>query len=85
MIKFVNKAIKLNREQIAEQVIFLAESIVNCDVTEQTQLDEVADSLDLVMGVERECKVDIFDEDAFKMKTTADLIDYVNTKLNGNP
>lgn len=78
----------MNREQIAEQVIFLAESIVNCDVTEQTQLDEVADSLDLVeliMGVERECKVDIFDEDAFKMKTPADIIDYVNTKLNGNP
>lgn len=78
----------MNREQIAEQVIFLAESIINCDVTEQTQLDEVADSLDLVeliMGVERECKVDIFDEDAFKMKTPADLIDYVNTKLNGNP
>lgn len=80
--------IKLNREQIAEQVIFIAESIVNCDIDEQTQLDEVADSLDLVeliMGVERECKVDIFDEDAFKMKTPADLIDYVNTKLNGNP
>lgn len=78
----------MNREQIAEQVIFLAESIVNCDIDEQTQLDEVADSLDLVeliMGVERECKVDIFDEDAFKMKTPADIIDYVNTKLNGNP
>lgn len=80
--------INLNREQIAEEVIFLAESIVNCDIDEQTQLDEVADSLDLVeliMGVERECKVDIFDEDAFKMKTPAELIDYVNTKLNGNP
>ncbi len=78
----------MNREQIAAEVIFLAESIINCDVTEQTQLDEVADSLDLVeliMGVERECKVDIFDEDAFKMKTPADLIDYVNKKLNGNP
>lgn len=78
----------MNREQIAEEVIFLAESIVNCDIDEQTQLDEVADSLDLVeliMGVERECKVDIFDEDAFKMKTPAELIDYVNTKLNGNP
>lgn len=78
----------MNREQIAAEVIFLAESIINCDVTEQTQLDEVADSLDLVeliMGVELECKVDIFDEDAFKMKTPADLIDYVNTKLNGNP
>lgn len=78
----------MNREQISAEVIFIAESIVNCDVTEKTQLDEVADSLDLVeliMGVERECKVDIFDEDAFKMKTPADLIDYVNTKLNGNP
>lgn len=78
----------MNREQISAEVIFLAESIINCDVTEQTQLDEVADSLDLVeliMGVERECKVDIFDEDAFKMKTPADLIDYVNKKLNGNP
>lgn len=78
----------MNREQIAAEVIFIAESIINCDVTEQTQLDEVADSLDLlelIMGVERECKVDIFDEDAFKMKTPADLIDYVNTKLNGNP
>lgn len=76
----------MNREQIAAEVIFLAESIVNCDMTEQTQLEEVADSLDLVeliMGVERECKVDIFDEDAFKMKTPADLIDYVNAKLNG--
>lgn len=78
----------MNREQIAAEVIFLAESIINCDVTEQMQLDKVADSLDLVeliMGVERECKVDIFDEDAFKMKTPADLIDYVNKKLNGNP
>lgn len=78
----------MNREQISAEVIFLAESIINCDVTEQTQLDEVADSLDLlelIMGVERECKVDIFDEDAFKMKTPADLIDYVNKKLNGNP
>lgn len=78
----------MNREQIAAEVIFIAESIINCDVTEQTQLDEVADSLDLlelIMGVERECKVDIFDEDAFKMKTPADLIDYVNKKLNGNP
>lgn len=78
----------MNREQISAEVIFLTESIINCDVTEQTQLDEVADSLDLVeliMGVERECKIDIFDEDAFKMKTPADLIDYVNTKLNGNP
>lgn len=78
----------MNREQIAEQVIFLAESIVNCDIDEQSLLDEVADSLDLVeliTGVERECKVDIFDEDAFKMKTPADIIDYVNTKLNGNP
>lgn len=78
----------MNREQIAAEVIFLAESIINCDVTEQTQLDEVADSLylvELIMGVERECNVDIFDEDAFKMKTPADLIDYVNTKLNGNP
>lgn len=78
----------MNREQISAEVIFIAESIVNCDVTEQTQLDVVADSLDLVeliMGVERECKVDIFDEDAFKMKTPADLIDYVNKKLNGNP
>ena len=76
----------MNREQISVEAIFLAESIINCDVTEQTQLDEVADSLDLVeliMGVERECKVDIFDEDAFKMKTPADLIDYVNAKLNG--
>lgn len=76
----------MNREQIAAEVIFLAESIINCDVTEQTQLNEVADSLDLVeliMGVEREFKVDIFDEDAFKMKTLADLIDYVNSKLNG--
>ena len=78
----------MNREQISAEVIFLAESIINCDVTEKTQLDEVADSLDLlelIMGVERECKVDIFDEDAFKMKTPADIIDYVNTKLNGNP
>ena len=78
----------MNREQIAAEVIFLAESIVNCDIDEQTQLDEVVDSLDLlelIMGVERECKVDIFDEDAFKMKTPADLIDYVNKKLNGNP
>lgn len=78
----------MNREQIAAEAIFLAESIINCDVTEQTQLEDVADSLDLVeliMGVERECKVDIFDEDAFKMKTPADLIDYVNKKLNGNP
>lgn len=78
----------MNREQISAEVIFLAESIINCDVTEQTQLNEVADSLDLlelIMGVERECKVDIFDEDAFKMKTPADLIDYVNKKLNGNP
>lgn len=78
----------MNREQISAEVIFLAESIVNCDIDEQTRLDEVADSLDLVeliMGVERECKVDIFDEDAFKMKTPADIIDYVNTKINGNP
>lgn len=78
----------MNREQISAEVIFIAESILNCDVTEQSQLEDMADSLDLVeliMGVERECKVDIFDEDAFKMKTPADLIDYVNTKLNGNP
>lgn len=76
----------MNREQITAEVIFLAESIINCDIDEQTQLEEVADSLDLVeliMGVERECKVDIFDEDAFKMKTPADIIDYVNAKLNG--
>lgn len=78
----------MNREQIAAEVIFIAESIFNCDVTERSKLEDMADSLDLVeliMGVERECKVDIFDEDAFKMKTPADLIDYVNTKLNGNP
>jgi acyl carrier protein len=67
------------RSIVAEQL-----SVDSADITLETSFDDLnADSLDvveLIMALEEEFDIEIPDEDAEKIKTVGDAVDYIKDK-----
>lgn len=80
----------MTRENIAEEVKKLISESISVDASEITEqsrfVDDLgADSLDiveLIMAMETKFSIEIPDEDAQKIKTVGEAIDYISQKLN---
>lgn len=80
----------MTRENIAEEVKKLISESISTDASEITEqsrfVDDLgADSLDiveLIMAMETKFSIEIPDEDAQKIKTVGEAIDYISQKLN---
>lgn len=73
-------------EQLVKQIIMEKLAVSSDKITPQTTLvdDLGADSLDqveLIMAFEDEFNIEIPDEDAEKIRTVKDAIDYINSKI----
>ncbi|MEF3280219.1 MAG: acyl carrier protein [Elusimicrobiota bacterium] len=80
----------MTRENIAEEIKKLISESISTDINEIKEdskfVDDLgADSLDiveLVMAMETKFDIEIPDEDAQKIKTVGEAIDYISKKLS---
>jgi len=66
---------------IVEQLgVKLEQVTLNTSFVEDLGADSL-DNVELIMAIEEEFEIDIIDEDADKIKTVGDLINYVQNKV----
>jgi len=68
--KIIEEKLSVNADQITSEAKF----------AEDLKADSL-DTVELVMALEDEFGLDIPDEDADKIKTVQDAVDYINTKM----
>lgn len=78
----------MNREKILNKLVTITVEQLGCDetgVTEEATFESLgADSLDnieLIIAVEKEFGISIFDDEAEQIKTVAQAVDHISSKL----
>lgn len=81
----------MGRKETLDQVVKIVADELNVDISEVAESsrfieDLGADSLDqveLIMKLEESFDLEVPEEDAEKMQTVKDVVDYVEEKMNG--